>query len=149
MSTFVQIRYLFSVASGGELVEFAQSFVVPVVELDSPPVKYQVPIAASGTATLWSAAASFPATFKVLAITADQNVRVEFTAADGDAQEVIWTENLRAGGFPLTKFSDVSYKNLGPGGNGLTGGTVAAITKIRALNLSATAAVMVTVFIGT
>ena len=139
MSTFVQVRYLLSTASGGELVEDAQPFVVPVVELDAAPSKFSVPIAASGSATLWDADNNFPAGFKVLKITADQNVRLTFTVSNGDPQTKTFTENLRAGGFPCMKFSDVSLKADVSAG---------VIDKITALNLSSTDAVTVTVFIG-
>lgn len=139
MSTFVQTRYVLGVSSGGELVEFAQPFVIPVVELDAAPSKFQVPIAASGTATLWAAASNFPAGFKVLGITADQDVRLTFTVSVGDPQTKTFTEDVRPGGFPILKFSDISKK---------ADGSLGVINKIEALNLSSTDAVMVTVFIG-
>lgn len=148
MSATVELRWLVRLIVGGKERVWSQPATPPRIELTADPADYTVPIAAEGTEVLWSptvaGAAALPDSFTFLMLVSDEDVVVEFTTNEGDANEKIYTMTLAAD-VPFMLGSDASYYNYT---TDAFAGTLDVIDKIRATNLSEDTAALVQVVLG-
>lgn len=149
MSATVSLRYLITLKVGGKERVWSQPAITPTIELTADPADYVVPVAAGDTEILWNptlaGSAALPTSFVFLMLVSDEDVMVEFTTNEGDADEKIYTMALAAN-VPFLLGSDESYFNYTT--DPFTEGTLDVIDKIRCINLSDDTDALVQVVLG-
>ena len=148
MSATLELRYLLRLTVGGQEHILSQPASPPTIEFAADPANYVVPVAAGDTEVLWSptvaGAAALPATFAFLLLVSDEDVVVELTTNEGDADEKIYTVTLAAN-IPFMLGSDASYYDYT---TDAFAGTLDVIDQIRCKNLSSDTDAQVRVVLG-
>lgn len=149
MSATVSLRYLVTLKVGGKERVWSQPATTPQITLTADPSDYTVPVAAGDIEILWNptlaGSAALPTSFVFLMLVSDQDVMLEFTTNEGDANEKIYTVTLAAD-VPFMLGSDASYYNYTT--DPFTEGTLDVIDKIRCQNLSSDTDALVQVVLG-
>lgn len=148
MSSTIELRYLVKLLVGGKEKVWSQPATTPTISLNADPADYTVPVAAGDTVVLWSptvaGSAALPDSFTFLMLVADEDVMVEFTCNEGDANERVFAIQLAAN-VPFMLGGDDAFYNFT---TDAFAGTLDVIDQIRCKNLSVDTDALVEVVLG-